>query len=291
MIRDELRTRIERLLGAAVETYRHVQGGYTPATRLLCRTRKGDFFVKAGATPLTSEFLRSEIEAYQRIAGAFVPKLVAWEEHETEPILIIEDLSSACWPPPWDERQVVCVAEQIQEMHRTKAPLKSFLQTHGTFAPNWQTVAEEPAPFLSLGIADARWLEKALPVLLEQEQRCPMDGDSLVHLDLRSDNICLADQGVLFVDWNHACLANPRIDLGFWLPSLAYEGGPLPETILPDAPDVAALVAGFFASRAGLPGIPDAPRVRLVQRQQLQTALPWAVRALDLPPPSPSLSV
>ena len=39
------------------------------------------------------------------------------------------------------------------------------------------------------------------------------------------------------------------------------------------------------AARAGLPGISDAPRVRLVQRQQLQTALPWAARALGLPPP------
>jgi hypothetical protein len=54
---------------------------------------------------------------------------------------------------------------------------------------------------------------------------------------------------------------------------------------LPDAPEVAAWVAGFFAARAGLPVIPDAPRVRVVQRQQLETALPWAARALGLPPP------
>jgi hypothetical protein len=84
--------------------------------------------------------------------------------------------------------------------------------------------------------------------------------------------------------WNLTCLSNPKLDLGFWLPSLAYEGGPEPETILPHAPEVAALVAGYFAARAGLPGISDAPRVRLVQRQQLTTALPWAVRALELPP-------
>jgi len=42
--------------------------------------------------------------------------------------------------------------------------------------------------------------------------------------------------------------------------------------------------AGFFAARAGLPEISDAPQVRTVQRQQLETALPWAARALDLPP-------
>jgi hypothetical protein len=97
--------------------------------------------------------------------------------------------------------------------------------------------------------------------------------------------MCVTEGRAIFVDWNYACVANPNLDLGFWLPSLASEGGPAPERILPDAPDIAARVAGFFAARAGLPGICDAPRVRVVQRQQLETALPWAARALDLPPP------
>ena len=52
---------------------------------------------------------------------------------------------------------------------------------------------------------------------------------------------------------------------------------------MPGAPEVAALVSGFFASRAGLPIIPDAPFVRRVQREQLSTALPWVQRALGLP--------
>jgi len=48
------------------------------------------------------------------------------------------------------------------------------------------------------------------------------------------------------------------------------------------APEVAAWVSGFFAARAGLPDIPDAPSARRVQREQLSTALPWAQRALHL---------
>jgi thiamine kinase-like enzyme len=108
---------------------------------------------------------------------------------------------------------------------------------------------------------------------------------------LRSDNICLKDGRAVFVDWNGACLSNPRLDLGFWLPSLAYESGVEPERILPDAPEVAARVSGYFASRAGLPKIGDAPLVRVVQRRQLEMALPWAVRALGLPPPTNKGSV
>jgi hypothetical protein len=94
-------------------------------------------------------------------------------------------------------------------------------------------VAADPEPFLSLGLADTRWLDKALPLLICQEARCSTDGESLTHWDLRSDNICVTERRAIFVDWNHACVSNPILDLGFWLPSLAYEGGPEPERILP----------------------------------------------------------
>ena len=284
MLNDDLRSRVERLLGTKVEAYRQVGGGYTPATRLVCQTAKGSFFVKAGATPLTGEFLRREIQVYNTIHGDFMPELVAWEDHETTPILIIEDLSAYHFPPPWNREQVERVQAQIEAMHNTKASLEPFTQIHGGWEANWQTVADDPAPFLSLKMADAQWLDAALPVLLDYEARCRTDGDSLCHWDIRSDNICITEDRVVLVDWNLACLSNPKLDLGFWLPSLAYEAGVAPESILPDAPEVAAWVSGFFAARAGLPNIPDAPRVRLVQRQQLETALPWAVRAMRLPP-------
>jgi thiamine kinase-like enzyme len=280
----ELAGRIERLIGARVESYSRVEGGYTPALRLLCRTAGGSFFAKVGTTPPTCKFLNREIHVYQRLRGDFMPRFIASEERETEPVLIIEDLSSQHWPPPWDEQQVELTLAQIKALHETPASLETFAQAHGTMEGNWHAVAEDPGPFLSLGMADARWLEAALPSFIEFEEGCSTAGDSLAHLDLRSDNICLAAGRAVFVDWNHACLSNPRLDLGFWLPSLAYESGIEPEKILPDAPEVAAFVSGFFAARAGLPLISDAPRVREVQRRQLATALPWVARALGLPP-------
>lgn len=279
-----LQSSIERLLGAKIETWRQVEGGYTPALRLLCQTAGGDFFVKVGTTPLTIQMLRREIRNYTLIRGDFIPKLVGWEDDAVAPILIIEDLSAAYWPPSWDERKVALVLSQINAMHNTQAPLEQFAQAHPTFGSFWQSVASDPAPFLSLNLADERWLETALPLLIAAENACSTEGGSLTHWDLRSDNMCLTTSHAVFVDWNLACLSNPKLDLGFWLPSLAYEGGPEPEMILPQSPEVAALVAGYFASRAGLPGISDAPRVRLVQQQQLSTALPWAIRALELPP-------
>lgn len=282
----ELVCRIEKLVGSKVQSYRTIEGGYTPAARLLCKTDTATFFAKVGTTPLTSTFLRREIQIYQRISGPFVPTLIAWEEHEFAPILIIEDLSARDWPPPWDDRRIELVLSQIATMHSTKVQLEPYTQIHGTRGSSWQKVADDPVPFLSLGMADERWLNKALPILISHETACTTEGNSLTHWDLRSDNICLTNERAVFIDWNNACLSNPKLDLGFWLPSLAYEGGPVPERVMPNAPEIAAWVCGFFAARAGLPGVMGGPRVRLVQRQQLETALPWAARALGLPPPA-----
>lgn len=283
---DDLIARIGRLLGQTVHACTPAAGGYTPATRLRCHTATGTVFAKAGATPLTTGWLRREIQVYQRVRGPFLPHLIAWEDHETEPVLILEDLSAQQWPPPWDEARVAAVLAQMDVMHRTPAPLlEPFAEVHGHLEPGWPAVAAEPQPFLSLGLATPGWLEAALPDLLEYERRCETAGDALTHWDLRSDNLCFTARGPLFIDWNLACRSNRFLDLGFWLPSLASEGGPEPERILPDRPEVAAFVSGFFAARAGLPQIPNAPRIRQVQRQQLETALPWVARALGLPPP------
>ena len=103
-------------------------------------------------------------------------------------------------------------------------------------------------------------------------------------MDVRSDNICFRDGRALLVDWNQTVLAHRDVDIACWLPSLHAEGGPAPEEILPDAGPLAAVISGYFAERAGKPVIPTAPRVRVVQKQQLRTALPWAVRSLGLPP-------
>jgi hypothetical protein len=90
----------------------------------------------------------------------------------------------------------------------------------------------------------------------------------------------------VFVDWNLACVGHSAFDIAFWLPSLALEDGPQPEELARDWPDVnafAATVAGFFAARAGRPRPPGAPAVRAFQLAQLEVALPWATRVLELP--------
>lgn len=275
--------RVERLLGWSPDVWRPVQGGYTPTARFAVSDGKRKGFVKVATTPVTAAQVNREIVAYAGISGSFVPRLLGAAPDPDQPILVIEDLSSAIWPPPWTDVLVGQVLDTIREMHATPTALKHGGLLVGREA-GWPTVAADPTRFLALGHVSPAWLDRALPILIAAEQACRLDGDALTHLDLRSDNLCIAAEGVKFIDWAEACRSAADIDLGFFLPSLAHEGGPLPETIQPDRPDIAALVSGFFAARAGLPDIPLSPFVRRVQREQLSAALPWAIRALGLPP-------
>jgi len=282
------RARLEQVLGAHVKAARRIARGYTPAERWVLQLADGrSAFAKIGTNQNTADWLHKEDAIYRELAsrGAeFLPERLAFVADPQRPILVLEDLSAAHWPPPWTRAQVDAVLATLDAVHALRLdglPPLGFMD--GAFE-GWTQVAADPEPFLDLGLADAGWLERALPSLLAAQGELDQAGDALLHLDVRSDNLCLRDGRALLIDWNHACHGNPRIDVAFWAPSLAAEGGPLPEALLPGDGPAAALVSGFFAARAGLPVIPHAPKVREIQRVQLEAALPWAVRALDLAP-------
>ncbi|HTX51399.1 MAG TPA: aminoglycoside phosphotransferase family protein, partial [Caulobacteraceae bacterium] len=282
-IDPELTDHVAAILGWTPSSWTRVHGGYTPAERRMVRRGAESAFVKVATTPVTARMLRRELVAYRAFAAPFMPRFLGGEDHPTRPFLVIEDLGGAAWPPPWTEARVADALAAIRAMHALTPDLPSWADQGGEGILGWRKVASVPAPFLSLGLVDPDWLARSLPALVEAETACVTAGSALIHFDLRSDNICFSPRGPVFVDWAASCLGSADLDLGGWLPSLAFEGGPPPEAILPDAPEVAAWVCGYFAARAGLPPIPDAPFVRRVQREQLTTALPWVQRALKLP--------
>jgi len=283
-----LQARIASLLGSPVAEARSAQGGYTPAERWLVRCESGvSAFAKAGATEGTADALRKEWSVYRQLGGDFMPRTLGWEDHPERPLLLLEDLSACRWPPPWDGRLVAAVQDTLNRVHASRAALPSFNErsSFDIAGPGWRAVQQDSAPLLGLGVVADRWLEDALPALLEAEAAVDeAGGEALIYLDVRSDNLCLTDRGVVLIDWNLACIGNPELDTGFWLPSLELEGGPPPESVLPNAPETAAWVSGFFAARAGLAAVPEAPRVRRFQQDQLRVALAWTIRALGLPP-------
>ncbi len=283
---DQLRQRVTGLLHKRPVSWRRATGGYTPAERWVVTFEdRTSCFVKAGTNPMTADWLRAEYQrVYSRLDASFMAKLLGWEDDESKPMLVLEDLSHAHWPPPRRPGQVGGVVSTLAAVSRTKLSGLPRLEENKDCRDWWPQIEGEPDAFLGLGLASAEWLQAALPALSAASGAAPFEGEELVHFDVRSDNICFVDDRVVLIDWNGACIGNGAVNLAIWLSSLHAEGGPPPESILPHEPELAAWISGYFAYHAGLPKIPNAPRVREVQLFQLLTALPWATRALGLPP-------
>jgi hypothetical protein len=277
--------RVAAAAGRRLQSLRRVQTrGYAMAFHAIAEFDDGSSaFVKAGAEEVTSAFLRDELRFYESVHGFFMPRLLGFDDGDP-PLLVLEDLSGGRWPPPWDEGAVASVRESLEAVWATPPPdwVPSVLDERDELAGGWAELTRDPTPFLGLGLCSSSWLDASLPVLCEASESAPLDGDALLHLDVRSDNICLTDRGAVLVDWNWVHRGNPDLDLAAWASSLRLEGGPTPEELLPDGGRLAAVLAGFFAVRAGLPPPPTAPRVREFQRAQLEVALAWACRELDL---------
>lgn len=60
----------------------------------------GSAFVKAGLDEISARNLRAEAVVFEAVSGRFLPQLLAWEDGNV-PLLILEDLSAALWPPPF----------------------------------------------------------------------------------------------------------------------------------------------------------------------------------------------
>ncbi|MBW3624048.1 MAG: aminoglycoside phosphotransferase family protein [Armatimonadetes bacterium] len=262
------------------------RGGYTQAERWIVGFDDGtSVFVKAANDQNTAKWLRQEYQIYSAVSRAFMPKLMGWEDGD-RPLLLLEDLSRAHWPPPWNRSQVNAVLHMLEQLHATPPP--SGVPRLTDVWPNpsyWPRIAEDPTPFLGLGLCSPVWLEKALPALIEAEGSAQLDGEELTHLDVRGDNLCIHRERAILVDWNWACIGNGTIDIVGWLPSLALEGGPKPEEVLSGERELAALLAGYWGHQSTLPPPHPDSDLRTFQRAQLGIMLPWAARELGLPEP------
>ena len=228
-------TRAAILLEKQPITWRRAHGGYTPAERWLV-----DF---ATARPASSKPASrptppapcepNTTSVYSRLDAPFLPRLLAWEDDDV-PLLVLEDLSAAYWPPPWTRDQVDAVLRTLDAIHAVSLPGLPDAAIEGISITALGHRRSRTQP-LSCASACARSAGCTTPpASFEREQgEAACVGSSLCHVDVRSDNICIAGDRVVFVDWNFASQGNGEMDIAAWLPSLHAEGGPAPEEVLP----------------------------------------------------------
>jgi hypothetical protein len=207
---------LEAVIGP-VERLTPIARGFTNNERVLVTLRDGrSVFVKRAVDPVTADWLRLEHRMYEFLAGrSFAPELVGWIEGDL-PILILEDLSEAMWPPPWDEAQINSVLSTLAEMAAFRPPDDLPILIDGERPDEgWNQVLVDPSSFLGLGLCDADWFSRVGSELQKASAAAPLAGTSLVHCDVRSDNLCLRQGITTLFDWNLASIGNPEFDMLF----------------------------------------------------------------------------
>jgi hypothetical protein len=103
----------------------------------------------------------------------------------------------------------------------------------------------------------------------------PLTGDSLVHADMRADNLVLRADGttITIVDWPWASLGATWFDRLMLLVNVRCDDGQLSTDIDADPDDITAVlagVAGYIVDAARQPPPPGLPTVRAFQAAQGQ---------------------
>jgi hypothetical protein len=239
-------------------------------------------FVKAVSSaqnPDSPGFIRRELHAVGHLPpDAPAPRLLGSIDDGEWVAVIFEHIDGRLPVVPWGADELSRALAALGELNRLRAPagLHSAVEHLQPMFNGWE---------LSGGREEY--------VALERRSIDLLDGDRLVHNDVRSDNILVADDGsIVFVDWAHACRGPIWLDIVLWLPALVLEGGGRPEEVLArlDAdhrppthvlPALAAALAGYFVYNGSLPDPPGLPTVREFQRAQAVPALAWLDRLLD----------
>jgi hypothetical protein len=155
----------------------------------------------------------------------------------------------------------------------------------------WSRVAARPRALAASGLAPLSWIERNIGTLIDAESRARLDGDALVHLDVRSDNICFAADGPKLIDWSAARLGHPFLDQHYWATTLHRETGNRPDWLLGDgAAEHLTVVAGYYAGAIYDPAHLGVRSVFDTTRElALRWLLPWVCDLVGIDPPDQSV--
>jgi phosphotransferase family enzyme len=289
---ERVRRAIEEIVGARVVAAHSQPGGFSPglAARLVLADGRRAFAKAVGAerNPVAPRFHRQEVEVLASLPPDLpVPRLLGSYDDGDWVALVVEDVDGETPAEPWRPDELARVVEAMAGLAERLTPSPIAGRPIATLDEDgfrgWRTLAADPASAAPLGPAVCARLDELAAI--EEGWVAAAEGRSLVHADLRADNILLTPHEVVFVDWPHARIGAAWLDLLFLLPSAAATGTDPEKAWAAYRPARAAdqdavtavLVAltGFFLHQSVLPPPPNVERVRQFQRVQGEAALRW----------------
>lgn len=283
-----LRAEIEGHCGSRVVDAESRDSGFTPGFASVLTCADGTrHFVKAASAKAQRLFADSYREEARKLsalpAEVAAPRLLWWLDDDWV-VLGIEYTEGRQPHRPWrrDELDACLDALEVLADQLTPAPmpLDRLVDDYAAWPSYWDSVRADPPDLPGL----AAHLEEA--ALLAAGFAEAMDGTTLVHTDIRDDNVILGPDGrVRFCDWNWPVTGADWVDSLFLLVGPRADGLDVESVIaerrlLRDVPAehldrVIALLTGYFLHFGAQPVPPASPYLRAAQWHQGEVCWAW----------------
>jgi hypothetical protein len=280
-----VRRLVEERCGSPVVSAASQGGGFTPGFASVLTCEDGSrHFVKAASSAAQRMFAASYREEARKLRAlpdsAPAPRLL-WSEDGDWVVLGLEYVEATAPARPWRADELDRCLDTLEEVADRLTPvpdglvLDSFAEELAEWPGFWDQVrATRDLPHADEAAALAATFAEVV------------GGETLVHTDVRDDNVLLtADGRALLCDWNWPVVGADWIDSLITLVGPRGDGLDVEEVIAgrrllrdvpPDHVDrVLAVVCGYFLKSADEPVPPTSPYIRDAQRWQGEVVWDW----------------
>ncbi len=282
-----IRALVEEQCGSAVTDATSQGGGFTPGFASVLSCADGTrHFVKAASQKAQRMFAASYREEARKLAqlpeAAPAPRLRWVHDADDWVVLGIEHVQARAPKRPWRDAELTAVLSMLASAVTalTPAPDALALDEFATEFADWPAywdrvrVTQPDRPHIDDAAAlAARFADVT-------------SGDTVVHTDVRDDNLLLcADGRVLLCDWNWPVRGADWLDSLFLMigprgdgldVEAALAAHPLTAKLPAEHIDIVlALMTGYFLKSADEPVPPTSPHIRDHQRWQAEVCWDW----------------
>jgi aminoglycoside phosphotransferase (APT) family kinase protein len=287
---------VEEILGARVVSARSQPGGLSPGSADRVVTDEGGAaFVKAVSSTQNEEspgIHRMEAAVCRQLPPD-VPtaRFIGVYDDGDWVALVLEDVEGRHPATPWVAHELEASLHALATIARrlTPSPVTGLPTAKDSLASTldgWARLAADTPSDLD------PWAAANLDRLVQLGRSGveALAGDTVVHMDVRADNLLVTPTGeVVLVDWPWACVGAAWADTVALLVNVNLHGGHDVDQLVSryavgaaraQVDGLLAGLAGYFLDGARLPAPPGLPTLRGFQRAQGIATLEWLARRL-----------